>query len=156
MNKYSLLNRAVLAQCYLWIDNHTNERDGELPDICYKIRTAGYNSLHINRFSQEEADMLKELTSKDEFKHIREVDISLIVMALEVMKKWIEDVPKKDRPFININDKKLLFGQNSYFKYMIAVKQKNPEIYQNQKDIMTTTSVNAQLWYSYIKKNTVK
>ena len=157
MNKYDLLNRTVLAQCHLWIQNHLDERSGgDIPEICYRIKTAGFNSLHINRFSQEEANLLKESTSNEEFQPIKETDISLIVMPLEVMRLWVEDVPKEHRPIINISDKKLLRGKNEYLMYMLAVKKKNPKMYEDQKEIITRTANNAIMWYSHIKKYTIK
>jgi len=155
-NKYDFLNRTVLAQSFIWVQNHIDKRDGELPDICYKIKTAGYNSLHINRFSNEEAKLLEEITTSEEFNPIRNTDISLVVMALEVMRLWIEDVPKNKRPLININDKKLLRGKNEYLMYMLAVKKSNPDIYQEQKDIIETTSANAQRWYNHMKDKLAK
>ncbi len=156
MNQYDLLNRCVLAQCYLWIENHTEARDGELPDICYKIRGAGHSSLHINRFSYEESELLKEITSSEEFKHIREVDISLIVMALECMRLWIEDVPKDKRPLININDKRLLKGKNEYVMYMLRIKEKHPRLYNVQKEIIARTAANSVLWYNFMRKELLK
>ncbi len=155
-NKYDLFNRAVLAQCYLWAENHTNERDGELPGICYKIRTAGFNSLHINRFSSEEAELLKEITQSEEFRPIKETDISLIIMQLEVMKIWVTDIPKENRPIINISDRRLLMGKNTYFAYMISVKKTNPKIYEDQKEIIERTASNAILWYNHLKERLVK
>ncbi len=156
MNKYDLLNRAVLAQCFLWVENHTEARDGELPNICYKIRTAGHNSLHINRFSREEAELLKEITQSEAFKLIKETDISLIVMALEVMKIWVTDIPKENRPIINISDRKLLMGKNTYFAYMISVKKTNPKMYEDQKEIIERTATNSLLWYNHLKERLVK
>ncbi len=155
-NKYDLLNRVVLAQAFLWIENHTEARDGELPDICYKIRRAGHSSLHINRFSSEEAIELKELTDSDEFKPIKETDISLIVMALEVMRIWITDISRDKRPCLNIADRKLLMGKNIYFAYMIKVKKTNPDIYQDQKDIIDRTTLNAQLWYNFMREKLIE
>ncbi len=153
MNKYDLLNRSVLASCYLWIQNHLDERaGGEIPEICYKIKTAGFNSLHINRFSKEEADLLKEITHSEEFRPIKETEISLIVMPLEVMKLWIENVPKENRPIINISDKKLLRGKNEYLMYMLSVKHKKPEMYQKQKDIIDRTAANASAWFDHMRE----
>ncbi len=151
MNKYDLFNRVVLSSSYLWIQNHIDERaGGDIPTICYKIKTAGFNSLHINRFSQEEATLLREITHSDEFKPIKETEISLIVMPLQVMKLWVEYVPKESRPIININDKKLLRGKNEYLMYMLAVKKKNPEMYNKQKAIIDVTSTNASAWFDHM------
>ncbi len=157
MNKYDLLNRTVLAQSNLWIQNHLDEKPGEeIPAICYKIKTAGYNSLHINRFSSEEAKLLKEATNSEEFKPIRETDISLIIMPLEVMKLWVEDVPKEHRPTINISDKKLLMGKNTYFSYMLEIKKSYPKMYKDQKEIIDRTVRNSRLWYNHLRKHTLK
>jgi len=156
-NKYDLLNRTVLAQSYVWIQNHLDERaGGDLPEICYRIKTAGFNSLHINRFSQEEATFLKDITSNEDFNNIRKIDISLIVMPLEVMKLWVESVPRKNRPVVNISDKKLLMGKNAYLIYLLSIKKKNPKIYQEQKDIIERTADNALAWFNFMKNKTIK
>ncbi len=156
-NPYDLLNRTVLSQCYLWTQNHLDDRpNGEIPEICYRIKTAGFNSLHINRFSHEEADILRTITSSEEFKPIKETDISLIVMPLEVMKLWITDVPKEHRPVINISDKKLLMGKHTYFTYMLKIKKTHPKMYEDQKEIIDRTAENSLAWYNHIKKYTFK
>ncbi len=150
-NPYDLLNRVCLASSYIWIQNHLDERPkGDIPEICFKIKTAGYNSLHINRFSQEEAELLKTITHSEEFKPIKDTNISLIIMPLCVMKLWIEHVPKDKRPIININDKKLLMGKNSYFKYMMKIKNTQPEMYEKQKHIIEVTEENAFAWYKHM------
>ncbi len=151
MNDYDLLNRVVLASCYLWIQNHLNERPkGDIPDICFKIKTAGYNSLHINRFSQEEAELLKTITHSEEFKPIKDTNISLIVMPLEVMRIWIANVPKDKRPILNINDHKLVRGKHNYLEYMMDIKKKHPEMYEKQKHIIDVTAKNAESWYKHM------
>jgi len=157
MNKYDFFNRCILAQSYVWIQNHIDERSGgDIPDICYRIKTAGFNSLHINRFSHEEAKILETITKSEEFAHIKETNISLIVMPLEVMRLYVERIPRDKRPIINISDKKLLRGKNEYFPYMIAIRKANPEMYKKQKDIIETTVANASAWYDHMSKHLIK
>lgn len=156
MNKHSMLNRTILAQVYIWIKDHTEKKEGHIPDICHRIKTAGYNSAMINQFNEAERNMLKELTQTKEFEEIKKVDISTIVMALEVMKIWIKDISKNERPLINISDKKLLMGKNLYTIYMLKCKKENRKLYDDQKDIIENSASHAQRWYDYMKNYLVK
>ncbi|RLF26901.1 MAG: hypothetical protein DRN14_06145, partial [Thermoplasmata archaeon] len=127
-NKIDFFNRIILASAYLWIKGHIETKgSGNIPDICYRVKTAGYNSIHINRFSEEEGRIVKEITMSDEFKPIKDAEISLVIMSLVVMKIWIADIPKKQRPIININDRALTLGKNQYLTHMIELKREDLE-----------------------------
>lgn len=151
-----MLNRTVLAQTFLWIKDHTEKKEGHIPDICHRIKTAGYNSAMINQFDKDERNMLRTITQTDEFEEIKKVDISMIVMALEVMKLWVLDIPKKKRPLINISDKKLMMGKNLYTIYMLKCKKENREMYDQQKEIITSSAEHARIWYNYMRSSLVK
>lgn len=155
-NQYEMFNRTILAQIYIWIKDHTEKREGHIPEICHRIRTAGYNSAMINQFSEDERLLLREITMTDEFEEIKLVNISMVVMALEVAKLWVNDIPKQLRPHINVSDKKLKMGKNLYTLYMLKCKQEDRKLYDDQKEIIETTANHANTWYNYIKKHTVK
>ncbi|RKX85197.1 MAG: hypothetical protein DRP57_04340 [Spirochaetes bacterium] len=67
------------------------------------------------------------------------------------MKIWATDIPKKQRPIININDRALTMGKNQYLAHMIELKREDLKEYTKQKETMEETSATALLWYNFMK-----
>lgn len=156
--KQLFLNKTCLVQCEQWIANHLDKGEiPDIPDICFKIKYAGYVMRTQVGFTQQETDILKEISEHEDFKPIKEKHVSLIVMALEVMRLWAENTPKDDRSGIPpMSNKKLLLGKNSYFRYLLKIKNTQPELYREQKDIIEESAANAVLWYNYISQKIIK
>ena len=152
-----LLNRIVLAYVYNWL-NQNSERSGvEMPSICYRLKSAAYASKVINGFSDEERDELKIIGETDRFKELGMVHISLVVMALEVMKLHVKTMPSELRtPKLNISDKKLLQGKALYAMYMLKAKKADKEGYDKQKEVIDTTCDHAVEWYEFIRNAIMK
>ena len=152
--KAGLLNRITLAYIYQWLDQHTDRMDTEMPDICYKMKTAGYASKVINGFSDEERVLMNKVGRTERFDELSKVHISLVVMALEVMKLHVQTMPKELRtPRLNISDKKLLQGKAAYAMYMLKAKSQDKKGYEIQKEIIDTTAQHASDWYSYMHES---
>lgn len=151
--KQCFLGRVILGHVHMWINGHIKQKDGDIPDLCHKLKFEGYKSKTINRFDESEADILREIGDREDFQELKTKPISLIVMALEVVRIWVEDIPAEERCVkMNISDKKLLIGKNIYFRYMMGAKRRNKELYDNQKKIIEETSTHAQSWYNYMKE----
>jgi len=147
-----LLNRIVLAYVYQWLNQHTERSEIDMPDICYKMKSAGYASKAINGFSDEERVKMNKLSKTEEHKKLEKVHISLVIMALEVMKLHVQTMPPELRtPKINISDKKLLMGKGAYALYMLKAKSKDKEGYEVQKEIIDSTCQHASNWYLFFK-----
>jgi len=148
-----LFNRLVLAHCWLWIQKHIDDEDKlYTPDFAYRLKTAGYNSRAIHGFHSEEIDLLDELGKEPEFEKITKGEISLLVMALELAKIWAEDIPKDQRPNINISDKKLLVGKKHYVMELLNMRVKGAKNYDDQKAIVEDTALHSKIWYNYVNK----
>jgi len=146
-----LLNRITLAYVYQWLNQHTERMETEMPDICYKLKSAGYASKVINGFSDEERVKMNKVGHSPEYKVLEKVEISLVVMALEVMKIHVQTMPPEMRtPKLNISDKKLAQGKGAYAMYMLKAKTQDKTGYDIQKEIIDTTSKHAQDWYSFM------
>ena len=146
-----LLNRIVLAYVWQWLDQNNERSDVDMPDICYKLKSAGYASKVINGFSDEERSELKIIGESDRFQELSLVHISLVVMALEVMKLHVQTMkPEYRTPKLNISDKKLLQGKGAYAMYMIKAKKIDKEGYEKQKEVIEVTCRHASDWYEYI------
>jgi len=152
--KYGLLNRVVLGNIHMWLDQHSKEKEADMPDICYKLKSAGYASRVINGFSDEERDFMHSLTKDEEFMEIANKHISLVVMALEVMKYHIEHTePHQRAPKLNINERKLRMGKAVYAIHMLKTKQVNKKLYDKQKEVIDDTEKHSKVWYDNMKKH---
>ncbi len=150
--RYGFFNRIVLSHCELWLKQHIKERESDLPEICYLIKSAGYASRVINAFSDDEARILEAIAKDEEFIPIKEKEISLVIMALEVMKVHVTEIPKELRtPKLNISDKRLKVGKGAYAIHMLKAKRIKPELYEEQKEIIDDTSNHAKVWYSWMR-----
>jgi len=149
--KAGLLNRIVLAYVYQWLNQHTEKMETEMPDICYKLKSAGYASKAINGFSDEERVKMHKLGKTERHKELEKVHISLVIMALEVMKLHVKTMPVELRtPRLNMSDKKLLQGKGAYTMYMLKAKKVDKEGYEIQKEIIDSTCEHATNWYSFM------
>ncbi len=147
-HKYSMLNRVVLAHIFMWLDQHVKNKEIAMPDICYKLKAAGYASKIINGFSEEEIKFLLKLGKDEEFMEMARTPVSLVVMALEVIKYHVTTVsPELRTPKLNISDKKLMVGKAAYWKFMVNEKKKNQEDYEHQKEVIDDTVKQAVVFY---------
>lgn len=155
MNKYQMFNNVLLRHVLQYIDTEKKE-DNHIPDIAHKIRLQAFYFKAINNFTDEEIKQLMEIGEEEEFIWIKNKEISLIVMALELMKLWVDIVPKENRPVFNISDKKLTMGKNHYILGLIDLKHREPELYKEKKEIVESTAAHAKVWFSYMTDKLVK
>jgi hypothetical protein len=150
--RYGLLNRIVLAHMWAWLNQHVENKDADMPDICYKLKSAGFASRAINGFDEQEINMLDDLSKDEKFIPIKDKEISLVIMALEVMKYHVENTePALRTPKINISDRKLKLGKAAYTMDMLEAKKTAPDVYKRQKEIIGSTAEHAKVWYDFIK-----
>ena len=153
---YSLLNRIVLAYCFQWGNQHGEKMKVPMPDIAYQIKAAGFASKAINGFSDEERERMRNIAEEPKHKELEKVEISLVIMLLQVMKLHVESVPKEFRtPKLNISDKRLIKGKANYALYMLEAKQKDKEGYDIQKEIIDATCDHAVNWYTFMYEQIV-
>ena len=153
-----LFNRVILAHLELWVQEHIDNDDGEVPDILLQMKTKGFQMRIINGFTPKEIKILKKIESTDEFKEIKnsDIQISYLVHSLVVLKLWIEDIPKDDRPALNIAEDRLKYGKAYYTKHMLLAKKLDHEFYEKEKIIIDNTEKAATKWYKLIKKQILK
>ena len=146
------LHRIVLVHCWAWLDQHVKDKNVDMPTLCYKLKSAGYACKAINGFDDNEAEVLKAIALDKEFEPIKKKEISLVVMALEVMKEHVTKMPKEFRkPIVNISDSKLKAGKGVYAMHMLKAKKIKPELYEEQKEVILDTEQHAKIWYKWMK-----
>lgn len=146
-----LFNKVVMVSIHQWVQMHIDNNDGKVPEILMRVKTKGYNMKVINGFSDDEVKLLKEIETDPVFMGIKAEKISYLVHALVVLKLWVQDIPKKERPLLNISDTKLIHGKAVYTKHMLLAKKLDPELYASEKGIIKDTEDAARRWYAYFK-----
>ncbi len=146
-----VLNKCVLfvVQDYL---QRTVDDGAELPSILYRLKAsiAGYKSFHM--FSIEEAEQVLKVSKDEHLLAIMDKEVSFLVFAMEVMKLWTEDIPKKNRPHLNISDKHFKLGGRFFWRQMMYLKQNDVDNYKDKQDIIDTSIDVANEFYKYHKE----
>jgi len=150
-NKYKLFTKVVLAMINQYVTAHQKGNDGEVPDVLLKVSTKGFAVRAINGFTDKEVETLMEIEKDPEFKEIKSREISYLIMSLIILKKWVELVPKNQRPIMNISDKKMSIGKAQYAIHMLKAKQLKPEMYEKEKGIIEETETTANDWFAYFQ-----
>ena len=134
-NKYHLLNLVILFTVQDYI-RKSREDNGTVPPLLSKLEgsVAGYKSFHM--FSIDEAKEVLRIAKKDGIKNIMEREVSFIVFAMEIMKIWIETVPKENRPHLNISDKHFKLGGKVYWQQMMALKKSDTKDYDHKTSVI--------------------
>jgi hypothetical protein len=78
------------------------------------------------------------------------------MFTLELMKLWVENIPKEYRPRLNISDKRLSKGRAMYAIAMLKLKQKDSEKYSEMSAIMNDSIDTVKNFFEYHIKNVVK
>jgi len=144
------LNKIVLFVVQDYLQRTAEET--ELPPILYRLKASieGYKKFHM--FSLKEATEVLKISEEDELLSIMDKEVSFLVFAMEVMKVWTEDIPKKDRPHLNIADKHFKLGGRHFFKQMLVLKKTDIEEYKDKKEIISTSIDVANEFYQYHKE----
>jgi len=151
-----LFNRLVLAQAYIF-SKQCEQDNADMPPIAYRIKTAAFNSFHINRFDDEERACIKNIAELPGMEELKKMQTSAIINILELIRIWVEEIPREDRPNINISDKKLLLGKNHYVLHMMKLRKNKPDVHSEMKELVQLSTESVEKWYNmayiYIKEN---
>ena len=148
---HDLLNKIVLfvAQDYIY---RTKKDDNDVPPLLHKLEGSVKVFKQQNMFSIEEAEKVLKIAKSDEISSIMNREVSFIIFVYELMRLWIEYVPKKDRPILNISDKKFAMGGKVFWKQMISMKQSNIDTYSHKKSVIDDSITVAKEFFEYHKK----
>ena len=148
MHKYETLNKIVLFISQDYIQKTVD--DGALiPDIMYRLKSsiAGYKKFHM--FSEQEAKDVLKLAKSEEIDGIMSKKVSFIVFAMELMKLWQKEVPKRYRPHLNISDKHFKLGGKVFWKQMMALKHSDAEDYDHKSSVIDDSISVANKFFNY-------
>jgi len=151
-----LFSKIILFTVDVYIDKMKSE-GAPIPDVLYKMKLSIVGYKHHNKFTDEERKLVLGFAKEQELKDIVETEISHLIFILTVIKLWVELIPKKERPILNISDKRLTKGKAEYAMYMLKLKQKDKETYEEKKNVIDTSVKTAEAFMEYhIRKLTIK
>lgn len=148
---YSLLNKIVLfvSQDYI---NHAKQDGVDVPPDLHRLEASIKVFKRQHMFTVEEAKRVLKIAKSDEMSAIMNKEISFIIFVYELMKLWINYVPKKDRPMLNISDKRFKMGGKVFWKQMISLKQSDADSYNEKRNIIEDSIDVANGFFEYHKE----
>lgn len=139
-----IINKIVLFFANHYIFEEINTLKGKQQQVASKLHY--YTKLHP--FAGDDIKMLRELDPY--FKVMLDVELSYQVFGFEVLALWSRDIPKPQRPFLNIKDINLQRGSTYYMKESLALKYKDEAKHKEKKEIMTTSTDKAKEFYTFL------
>ncbi len=155
MNKYSTFNKLLLFSALEYLQNAYDEgltKEAEHIKIMGAIK--GFKTFH--RFDDEEARLMMELGKEPAMKAITEVHISYVILSLELLRLWVELVPKQYRPSLNISDKRLKTGRSFFVISMLRLKSADKEKHEELKEIIDDSVLTARKFIAYTHRRLVE
>lgn len=149
--KYTILNKVTLFICQDYI--YRTKKDGkQVPLTLNKLESAisGYKVFHM--FSQEEANIVLKMAKSKEIDDIMSKEVSFLIFVYELMKLWIEYVPKEHRPHLNISDKHFKLGGRVMWQQLLSLKKFDTEDYNNKQEVITDSITVANEFFDYHKE----
>ncbi len=143
-----LFNKVILFTIDAYITRMRSD-SLELPTLLTDLKLSIIAFKPANMFTEEESKKVIAYGKDPELKEIVETEISHIIFILTVIKLWAELISKKDRPFLNISDKRLIKGKAEYAMYMLGLKQTDNDKYKDKKDIIDTSVKTAERFIDY-------
>ncbi len=154
-NCQTTFNKLILFTAFEYLDNAIKEgmtKEPEHMKIAGAIR--GYKT--FSKFSPEQSEIVIAMGKEPVLKAITEIDISYVVFALELLKLWCELVDKKDRPHLNISDKRLKSGRSMFVVSMLKLKQEDTEKYNELRTIINDSVITAKKFIMYVHRRLIE
>ena len=144
-------NKIILfvAQDYIY---RTKKEGASVPPVLHKLEGAVKVFKQQNMFSVEEAKEVLKIARSEEIDAIMNKEVSFIIFTFELMKLWVNHVPKVDRPILNISDKHFKLGGRVFYQSMLKLKQENEDKHKDKKSIIDDSITVANEFFSYHKK----
>lgn len=148
MNKYETFNKVILYTIDSYI-RKSIEEGLEPSKLHYRLMGATKVFKRENPITDEDREAIDFIRTDETLRKIVSVDVSFLVYTLELIKQFIEQVPKEHRPFLNISDKKLIIGRGSFAVGMLELKRRDEEKYNELKEVINDSIVTAKKFFNY-------
>jgi len=140
-----MIHKLILANIANFIEQ---DDTAHLPPIAYRLKSKCRMYTINHPMAKEEAKIALSFEDDPKFIAIIDREISFIIVALELMRLYIEKVDNATN--LNINRGKLLMSYRVFVKGMLKLKQIDKEKYEEKKAIIDDSKEMALLLFSYI------
>lgn len=148
MNKYDTLNKVILYTIKSYIEKSIEEGLEPSP-LHFRLLGATRVFKRENPINDDDREAMKQIRESEELQRIVKTDVSFLVYTLELIKQYVEQVPKEYRPMLNISDKKLIIGRGSFAVGMLQLKQRDAEKHAELTEIINDSIVTAKHFFSF-------
>jgi len=147
-NKYDTFNKVILYTIKDYIEKSIE--DGLEPSpLHFRLLGATRVFKRENPINDDDREAMKPIRESEELQKIVSTHVSFLVYTLELIKQYVEQVPKEYRPLFNISDKKLIIGRGSFAIGMLQLKQRGAEKHAELTDIINDSIITAKHFFNF-------
>ena len=147
-----MFNNMILFTCHQYIEKSQKDKLSLSP-IHHQLKASISAYMMLHRFTIAEAKVVTDLGEDERLKKITAVEVSYLIYVLELIKLFVETVPKAERPHLNISDKRLMHGKAHYFSFMLEMKRRDPEQYKKTKDLVNDSVLSAKHFFGFMEEH---
>lgn len=140
--------RLVLFTVQAYLENSIKEGLTK-EDLHYRIVSGISSYKMMRRFSEDELKTVRELGEHEYMQNLKDIQISHIVYALELLKLLVDDGYKFH---IGVSMRKLKMGRATFAIDMLKLKDKNIDDYEKTKAIIDESVVVAKQFFYYTQE----
>ena len=155
-NPYRVFNKLILFTAESYLTNAIDE--GLSAEPLHKSIVSGIRAyMSMGRFSKEEAKLMIKLGEHECIQNLTKTEISFVVYALELMKLYVDNVPREYRKSIHlgVSNSKLKMGRATFAVSMLKLKQRDIKQYNETKDIIDQSVLTAKKFFLYCEDEIV-
>jgi len=148
---YELLNRTMAAYTvhFLQRDMDDGYSDGWEPWI-HRHLSWCKRYLAARTFPREAEQTLRNIDDDILFQRAKELNVSYLVVLLDLTRLWIQSVPSDRLPAFSVSRKKLSRGFRAFAVGMLRIKRHDPDRYRDYKKLMANSREAARyIWGAF-------
>ena len=157
MKNYTLFNKLILHTASAYTEEAI--KDGLTKDPLHLKLNGGLKSLQsFLRFSPSEAEYLQSFNGDQTLERIKRVEVSFIVYAMELLRLWVEHVPKEHRKhiYVGIGEKHLKKGRAHFTMQMLELKMRDANTHKEKRQIIDDSVLSAKHYFNYFEEKLVR
>jgi len=146
----SIFNKVMLHTISSYLEKQVEDKETYERDFLVKILGAlkAYQMLH--RFDSNEAKMVAEIGEHEAMEKMKVIEIDFSIYSIELLQLFVDEIPKKQRPHLNIADKKIRALKANLIKDMLRLKFRDDESYARVKEIVDQSRLVAKRYFFYM------
>lgn len=155
INRHSVFQRLIIYSVESYLGDISKGRTYRY-EFMLKIRTAIRAYMTFHKFSQAEAKIITDLAKTEFMDKLSETEVDRTIYALELLVKYVQDIPKKQRAMLNISDKKIIDLKTAFIMDMLQLRGREPGEHTRVKEITDDSRINAKKYFDYCHQEIVE